>query len=291
MCGKCYEINSLVNGKSSRRSDKSRLLGPYLNYILSDSPPNFELEKMCGRECGKVAYAEKEDECSAILEQRYFPSAQYVLTAKRMKNQSEGASFSNQQPSLCIWVFFTMPKNCRACLSQITDIGDSLTMLSRTTALLRTGQASVLKCVHLHSKCHSLRDVPESICTYAKKMKTRQPSQQRRTQTLGFDLNMEPPPEIDVESTSTSTQEHGTPLTSELAVRTSSQSFGTIATVIHFDKEANKMELNLFQCVEYIVVNKEVLLISVHQVYIWLTKKENCLNQLAKCENECSILV
>lgn len=184
-----------------------------------------------------------------------------------------------------------MPENCRACLSQITDIGDSLTILSRTTALLRTGQVSVLKCVHLHSKCHSLRNVPESICTYAKKINTRQASQQRRTKTLGFDRNMEPPPRIDVESTSTSTQEHGTPLTSELAVMTSSQSFGTIATVIHFDKEANKMELNLFQCVEHIVVNEEVLLISLNQAYIGLTKKENGLNQLAKCENECSILV
>lgn len=272
-----------VEGPTEVESEK-----PFLNYIFSDSKPEFKFGKECDSTCGNVAYAENENECSSNLHQRFFPLAQYVPDATRLKNQLSKASSSNQQPGLCFWVFFIMPGYCLECLRQIPLFEDSLTKLSRTTALLRTGDVGVLKCVRPHSSCQYIRDVPLSICTYAEELKTPQATPSSVKHTFLFDLNMPLPSNLYMDSTSTSKQQDARSVTSDLTVMTSFQSFASITTVIHFDKEENNMKLKLFRCLECLVVFEEVLLISVEHAYIWLTKKENGLKQLDDCTEECS---
>lgn len=280
-------LGRAVEGPAEVESEK-----PFLNYVFSDSEPESNFGNECKLACGDVAFAQNEDECSSILHQRFFPSAQYVPDATSLKNQLSKASSLNQQPGLCFWVFFIMPGNCLECIRQIPPFGDSLTKLSRTTALLRTGDESVLECMRPHFSCQYIRDVPLGICTYAEELKTPQVTHSSVRHTFLFDLNMPLSPSItNMDSTSTPKQQEGRSVTSHLTVMTSFQSFETITTVIHFDKEVNNMKLRLFRCLECLVDFEEVLLISVEHAYIWLTKKENALNQLADCTIKWSIPV
>ncbi|KAL0585420.1 hypothetical protein ABG067_004770 [Albugo candida] len=162
------------------------------------------------------------------------------------------------------------------------------TRLSRTTALLRSGQMRVDECFGFSSSCFTIRDVPVDICKYEEGLMVPTKARTGLKRAYSFDLNIEPDPEIDLMSTLV--QQHSSSLTSE-STEEPLLNFDALTRVIHFNKNAKDMELNFFRCATCLVVHGEVLLVSVAQAHIWVTKEEKEVKEFVQCVKECSDLM
>lgn len=266
-------------GSTNEQNGSQKL---YFYYILLP-PKSGDQQFRSSGACGAVEYAQSKDECSSLLNQHLFVSPQYAPKAKRFKSLSaKPTSPSTQQPSLCIWIFSVTPQDCLIWLHETLDTSASLTMLSRTTALLHTVDSSVAESVHLPSSCHVLHDIPMSVCTIEEELTRRQHSHR------SVDPNPHPFPEADEDSMSTLKQQPAMSSTSKMTAQSSSPSFGSIITVIHLNKDVNALPLNLFNCATCLIIYEEVLLISVELAHVLVTKEDRDVNGFTGCEQVCS---
>lgn len=246
---------------------------PYLYYRFSNVGFNKYTFRKCRNICGQMQPSETKSACSALLKQHFLSSTHRSPLTKRVEYQIEKATtLLIQQPNICIWVFSAMPTECFQCLRKVMGIKQLPTKLSRTTLSLRSMQMSIAECFGPQFSCFNMRNVPVDICNYEER--SMMPSQLRTglKQASTFDLNMEPDPGIDLEYLSTLVQQCSPSSTSD-SNEIPLPDFGALTTVIHFDI-GKGMELNFFRCVTCLVVHEEVLLVSVEQAHIWVTKEE-----------------
>lgn len=126
--------------------------------------------------------------------------------------------------------------------------------------------------------CFTMRNVPVEICTYEERRMIPSEARTGLKQAFSFDLNIKPDPEIDLEYMSTLAQQRSPSSTSD-SKEIPLPDFGALTTEIHFDI-GKGMQLNFFPCVTCLVVHEEVLLVSVEQAHIWITREKGKLKGL-----------
>lgn len=284
--GRSFEGHELFVRETKKKIELYEM--PYFYYIFSTEEPKLHgIRNECKVTCGDMQFSETTSACSALSNRHILSSNQPATIIKRLENQLRKATtLSIQQPNLCIWVSSLTPKKCFQCLRQRMENEELFTRLSRTTALLRSGQMRVGECFGFSSSCFNIRDVPVDICKYEEGLMVPTKARTKLKRAYSFDLNIEP----DSNLMSTLVQQHSSYLTSE-STEEPLLNFDALTRVIHFNKNAKDMELNFFRCATCLVVHGEVLLVSVAQAHIWVTKEEKEVKEFVQCVKECSDLM
>ena len=198
----------------------------------------------CEAPCGEDIKATEERNCLTPSNNHFDPSMQYQAMEKRMKdNDPKMGVISSDLSGICMWVLHRDRHKCQACIN--AKQSQIIVSLSRVTALMLSSHSGVLECMDEASGCLTFKELPSSICSYAKQSAKPLEAPLNRRPAFDFDLNKAPEGNV------------------------SSPTLTNNVILIHL--ESND-EINLCKCVTCLCLCEKLLVISIEQTYLWLTK-------------------